>query len=680
MKNNLNKKIGATLLTAAVVAGTVSVPMAKAANTDPYIEYQAHVQNYGWMSAVQSGIAGTQGKALRMEALKVDLKNAGNATLTFDVHVQNLGWKNGLTESDVIGTQGKALRLEAIRIHSKDLEGYKVQYRVHIQNKGWTEFVDEGEIAGTEGQALRLEAIEIKLVKTFTAAELAEAQKNALDEFNLYIIQSSLRNEIPDIQTDSVYVEENGTRYQAVETIKNAVETAKANISSATSPTEVGEALTNGKKNVENTTKSYIESVLAKVYNNGNGYAVRDASNNVTARWYITKATYDEAVAKVTSGTMEDAIKELAKVLPTKVVSSADRDVAVAKDEAIAEVRKYRNEYEKGKYVASEDDNRTIDSKVTDAEAAIIAETTVANIVKQREAGKAAIKAVIDPLVTAANQLPGNITTALTAFSTEIENSALKNIMPGSRDSYTVPLQSAINNSVSIISSAKTANELAVAKVEAREALVEATKRYLQTALLKIYNNQDTSVPSGLYLTTDKYNFYSDNIANVKMTSTTATSDADLTTDFKAALTAAITTNFEYARNADLLTLHDIKQDQITKVTNAACGLQNESDDVKKALDKGTENISNSITRDAIESARKVAENDVIAKGKTYMASKLEDLKANGYVSSGKSYYLKQSDYETAKEKIVTNASKSTLSQMISAYSTAKGACVVDPT
>lgn len=168
MKSNFNKKMGATLLTAAVMAGTFVIPMANAADLEvkpePSISYRAHVENIGWQDYT-TGIAGTTGKALRMEAIEVNLNNCEDVSLNFDVHIENIGWKYGLSQSDVIGTTGKALRMEAIAIRANGLaeKGYKIQYRVHIQDIGWTDWVDEGRVAGTTGRALRIEAIEVRV-------------------------------------------------------------------------------------------------------------------------------------------------------------------------------------------------------------------------------------------------------------------------------------------------------------------------------------------------------------------------------------------------------------------------------------------------------------------------------------------------------------------------------------
>lgn len=103
------------------------------------ISYSAHVQNVGWQQEVTNGQeAGTDGKALRVEALKIKLLNApAGAHISYSAHVQNVGWQQAVTDGAEAGTDGKALRVEAIKIKLVDMPGYSVQYQAHVQNVGW---------------------------------------------------------------------------------------------------------------------------------------------------------------------------------------------------------------------------------------------------------------------------------------------------------------------------------------------------------------------------------------------------------------------------------------------------------------------------------------------------------------------------------------------------------------
>ena len=134
------------------------------------VSYQASVQNKGWLESVSNGeIAGTTNQGLKMEAIKISLKNQGyTGNIEYRSHIQNLGWettwkKNG----EQSGSTGKGLRLEAVqlRLTGEISNYYDIYYRVHSQNFGWLGWAKNGESAGTSGYGYRIEAIEIKLVK-----------------------------------------------------------------------------------------------------------------------------------------------------------------------------------------------------------------------------------------------------------------------------------------------------------------------------------------------------------------------------------------------------------------------------------------------------------------------------------------------------------------------------------
>jgi hypothetical protein len=139
------------------------------------VNYSAHVQKAGWQKTVSNGaIAGTTGKALRAEAVKINIDNApAGAVITYQAHVQKNGWVNAVSNGQIAGTTGKSLRLEALRISIKGLDGYEIQYRAHVKGKGWMEWqttkngtdISKAAVAGTTGKALRMEAVEIRLVK-----------------------------------------------------------------------------------------------------------------------------------------------------------------------------------------------------------------------------------------------------------------------------------------------------------------------------------------------------------------------------------------------------------------------------------------------------------------------------------------------------------------------------------
>lgn len=136
------------------------------------LSFQTHVQNIGWMNSIgNKEIAGTIGKSLRMEAFKVNIENTSKLGLytggiSYSSHVQNIGWQDWKSNGEISGTTGKSLRIEAIKIKlTGELEKYcDIYYRTHIQNYGWLDWTCNGEKSGSEGLSLRMEAIEVCIV------------------------------------------------------------------------------------------------------------------------------------------------------------------------------------------------------------------------------------------------------------------------------------------------------------------------------------------------------------------------------------------------------------------------------------------------------------------------------------------------------------------------------------
>ena len=166
------------------------------------VTYDTHIQKRGWKSYKEvtgdtdditkftdSGTSGTVGKALRVEALKVEGSNLPEgASIEYRVHQQTFGWSDVAKDGEVAGVTGKAKRAEAVQITLKGMPGYAIKYQVHVQKKGWMDAVttengrevDEAAVAGTTGQALRIEAIRIQIVKTDAEKTAEVAAINAV--------------------------------------------------------------------------------------------------------------------------------------------------------------------------------------------------------------------------------------------------------------------------------------------------------------------------------------------------------------------------------------------------------------------------------------------------------------------------------------------------------------------
>lgn len=134
-------------------------------NVTQEVIYSTHIQNIGWQNNVHNGdLSGTEGKGLRMEALKINLSGFDGLSIEYQAHIQNIGWQNWKANGDISGTIGQGLRMEALRIRIKSSDEYSIMYRTHIQNIGWQDWKNDGDISGTVGQGLRIEAIQIKVI------------------------------------------------------------------------------------------------------------------------------------------------------------------------------------------------------------------------------------------------------------------------------------------------------------------------------------------------------------------------------------------------------------------------------------------------------------------------------------------------------------------------------------
>ena len=137
-----------------------------------------HIQSIGdkaYSKANGTTILGTTGQSLRLEAITLSFSDPPLTTsMTYETHVQDIGWQGAVIEGKVSGTSGRSLRLEAIRINLQGnmLGNYDVYYRTHIQDIGWTGWAKNGQSCGSAGYSYRMEAIQIVFVFKGTAPGL----------------------------------------------------------------------------------------------------------------------------------------------------------------------------------------------------------------------------------------------------------------------------------------------------------------------------------------------------------------------------------------------------------------------------------------------------------------------------------------------------------------------------
>jgi len=146
--------------------GTLPIYPDPLPDTEVSVSYQSHIQDVGWQGWVRNAeVSGTSGQSKRMEGVRIFLSNIDGG-IEYCTHVQDIGWMDWVSEGNVSGTSGQSKRLEAIRIRlTGNAEAmYDIYYRVHAQDTGWMDWAKNGESAGTAGFSYRLEAIQIVLV------------------------------------------------------------------------------------------------------------------------------------------------------------------------------------------------------------------------------------------------------------------------------------------------------------------------------------------------------------------------------------------------------------------------------------------------------------------------------------------------------------------------------------
>jgi len=139
--------------------------------------YKSLIQSKGWEEyyVCENTVSGSMGEALRMEGFKVKLIDCDGdefpeeaGTVKYMSYVQRNGWESEWVEEDNLsGTEGKSLRVEAVKLMLEGdiAENYDIYYRVYVQKFGWLGWAKNGEAAGTKDYAYRIEGLQINIVK-----------------------------------------------------------------------------------------------------------------------------------------------------------------------------------------------------------------------------------------------------------------------------------------------------------------------------------------------------------------------------------------------------------------------------------------------------------------------------------------------------------------------------------
>ena len=151
---------------------------------DPSIHIQGLIQNNGWQQISNDGIAGTTGRTLKLEALKIGVfnnvdKDGNKGKYEGQIEVRIIGFDsrncvytkqaivNCDSMSNMCGLEGGSIYSISISLKGEIKSLYNIKYRVHVQNLGWQPWVMNGEYAFGQNkkQMEAIESIEVQLVR-----------------------------------------------------------------------------------------------------------------------------------------------------------------------------------------------------------------------------------------------------------------------------------------------------------------------------------------------------------------------------------------------------------------------------------------------------------------------------------------------------------------------------------
>ncbi len=163
----LNIQIEAVQIKLVVKGGDPGASSAPAFISAPALTLQTHVATLGWMNPVDNGgVAGTTGRSLSIEALKLNVSSSVSGGIEYSAHVQDVGWQGWTSNGNVAGTVGCAKRIEALKVRLiGDLSNcFDVWYRAYCQDYGWLDWTSNGQPAGTSRIGCRVESVQVKIV------------------------------------------------------------------------------------------------------------------------------------------------------------------------------------------------------------------------------------------------------------------------------------------------------------------------------------------------------------------------------------------------------------------------------------------------------------------------------------------------------------------------------------
>ena len=92
----------------------------------------------GWWTAVDSGEQMNAESVVKTASDHVLYAHwvLNSVSVSYQTHVANIGWQNGVSNGAMAGTVGRGLQLEAIKINVKSDADIGVIYTTHVKNDG----------------------------------------------------------------------------------------------------------------------------------------------------------------------------------------------------------------------------------------------------------------------------------------------------------------------------------------------------------------------------------------------------------------------------------------------------------------------------------------------------------------------------------------------------------------
>lgn len=195
-----------------VEKGSASAPATgDSAFVSPKVTYSSHVANIGWMQGYTDDLnatitLGTTGKGKALQAFTLAEPGNADLSLSYGVHVSNIGTMSDVSAGQVAGTTGRGLPIESVhfKLSGASADNYDVWYRVHVSNVGWLGWTSNGNEAGSQGLSLPVEAVQVKVTPKGQNAPAAQGQSflsSSVVKYAAYVANSGWSQEVTKGET-----------------------------------------------------------------------------------------------------------------------------------------------------------------------------------------------------------------------------------------------------------------------------------------------------------------------------------------------------------------------------------------------------------------------------------------------------------------------------------------------